>query len=125
MSTSRPIAPPAHRPLPRAPLRRSWGHSAPRTGPPMDRRNDLQANPPALTKRQFPAHISPSVVFVSELTVVFVSELIAITGIRDHHRLEHLIAIPGIRIHWPGSYQLMQINQTPSNPFKLGLQSAD
>ena len=55
----------------------------------MDRRNDLQANPPALTKRQFPAHISQS--------VVFVSELIAITGIRDHHRLEHLIAIPGIR----------------------------
>ena len=55
----------------------------------MDRRNDLRTNPPALTKRQFPAHISPS--------VVFVSELIAITGIRDHHRLEHLIAIPGIR----------------------------
>jgi hypothetical protein len=55
----------------------------------MDRRNDLPTNPPALTKRQFPAHISPS--------VVFVSELIAITGIRDHHRLEHLIAIPGIR----------------------------
>jgi len=42
-----------------------------------------------LTRRPFPAHISPS--------VVFVSELIAITGIRDHHRLEHLIAIPGIR----------------------------
>jgi hypothetical protein len=33
---------------------------------------------------------------------VFVSELIAITGIRDHHRLEHLIAIPGIRMdHQP------------------------
>jgi hypothetical protein len=32
---------------------------------------------------------------------VFVSELIAITGIRDHHRLEHLIAIPGIRSAGP------------------------
>lgn len=33
VSTSRTIAPPAHRPLPRASLRRSWGHSAQRTGP--------------------------------------------------------------------------------------------
>ena len=33
MITSRPIVPPAHRSLPRASLRRSWGHSAPRTGP--------------------------------------------------------------------------------------------
>lgn len=33
MITSRAIVPPAHRSLPRASLRRSWGHSAPRTGP--------------------------------------------------------------------------------------------
>jgi hypothetical protein len=33
MITSRPIVPAAHRSLPRASLRRSWGHSAPRTGP--------------------------------------------------------------------------------------------
>ncbi|MET4349518.1 transposase InsO family protein [Bradyrhizobium sp. RT9a] len=46
MSTSRTIVPPAHRPLPRASLRRSWGHSAPRTGPshgPPER----SSNPPA------------------------------------------------------------------------------
>ncbi|MET4483919.1 hypothetical protein [Bradyrhizobium sp. F1.13.3] len=33
VSTSRAIAPPAHRPLPRASLRRSWRHFAPRTNP--------------------------------------------------------------------------------------------
>ncbi|WP_247480704.1 hypothetical protein, partial [Bradyrhizobium sp. 144] len=29
--------------------------------------------------------------------------LIAITGIRDHHRLEHLITIPGMRSKMRGS----------------------
>ncbi|SFK28046.1 hypothetical protein SAMN05216525_1772 [Bradyrhizobium sp. Gha] len=55
----------------------------------MDRRNDLRTNPPALTRRTFPAHINPS--------AVFASALITITGIRDHHRMEHLITIPGMR----------------------------
>ncbi|MBB4399148.1 hypothetical protein GGD62_008298 [Bradyrhizobium sp. ERR14] len=72
-----------------ASLRRSWGHSAPRTGPSYGPPERSPNQPASLDQRQFPAHISPS--------VVFVSKLIAITGIRDHHRLEYLIAIPGIR----------------------------
>ncbi|WP_271581211.1 hypothetical protein [Bradyrhizobium sp. CCBAU 45389] len=31
----------------------------------MDRRDDLQASQPALTRRPFPANLKPSVVFVS------------------------------------------------------------
>ncbi|MCK1606536.1 IS66 family insertion sequence element accessory protein TnpB [Bradyrhizobium sp. 166] len=52
----------------------------------MDRRNDLRTNPPALTRRPFPAHINPSVVFVSS----------------DRHHLESVITIPGMR-RWDGS----------------------
>jgi len=37
---ARTIAPPDHRPLPRAALRRSWGTSRRARGPPMDRRDD-------------------------------------------------------------------------------------
>ena len=73
----RPIAPTAHRSLPRASLRRSWGTPRRARGPPMDRRDDLRTNPQALTRRPFQAHINPSVVFVSS----------------DHHHLESVITI--------------------------------
>jgi hypothetical protein len=74
MITSRPIVPTAHRSLPRASLRRSWGHSAPRTGP---SHGPPGRSPPALTRRPFPAHLNPSVVFISS----------------DHDHLESVITI--------------------------------
>lgn len=46
-------------------------------------------NRPVLTRRPFPAHLNPS--------AVFAPHLITITGTRDHHRLQHLITIPGMR----------------------------
>lgn len=79
MTTARPIAPPAHRSLPRAPLRRSWGHSAPRAGPshgPPDR----SPNPPVCLDQEdhFQHTLNTSVVFASA---------------SDHHRLESVITI--------------------------------
>ena len=78
MTSSRPIVPPAHRSLPRAPLRRSWGTPRRARDPPVDRCDDLQTPSPRLTRTQFPAHINPSVVFASA---------------RDHHHLESVITI--------------------------------
>jgi hypothetical protein len=78
MTSSRPIVPPAHRPLPRAPLRRSWGHSASRGTLLWTAGTISKSLSPGLTKRLFPAQINGSVVFAAA---------------RDHHHLEAVITI--------------------------------